>query len=317
MYNIGIDLGGTGIKAGVVNGDNVIIGRGERPTAMPRPAEDIMDDIAEACFLAVKDAGLRMEDIDEVGIGTPGTANNDTGILEFAGNLEMHNYPLAKSLRERLGKPICIANDADSAAYGEVIAGAAKGASDVVCITLGTGVGGGVIVGGRIINGFNHAGGELGHTVIVEGGIQCNCGRKGCWEKYSSANALIEQTREAMEKNKDSKLWEIAGSLENVCGKTAYDGLRAGDETAKEVVDRYVRYLACGIINVINIFQPEILCIGGGISKEKETLLKPLRALVDKERFSKYSVRQTALVPAQLGNDAGIIGAANLYRLKR
>ena len=315
MYTIGIDLGGTGIQAGVVDENNNIIGRGERPTAMPRPADEIMDDAAAACRDAVAQAGLTMDDIESIGIGSPGTANAKTGIIEFAGNLGMKQYPMAKALTERLGKPVYLANDADSAAYGEVIAGAAKGHDNVVCITLGTGVGGGVIIDGKIITGFNCAGGELGHTVIVENGLPCNCGRSGCWEKYASATALINQTREAMEFDRESALWQIAGSLENVNGKTAFDGMRAGDETATEVVDKYIYHIACGLVNVINVFQPAILCIGGGISKEKETLLAPLRRIVEKERFSKYAAQQTELVAAKLGNDAGIIGAANLYRL--
>jgi len=317
MYTIGIDLGGTGVQAGVVDENNNIIGRGERPTNMPRPADEIMDDVAAACRDAVEQAGLTMDDITCVGIGSPGTANSSTGIIEFAGNLGMKQYPMAKALTDRLGKEVYLANDADSAAYGEVMAGAAKGHDNVVCITLGTGVGGGVIIDGRIITGFNHAGGELGHTVIVENGIPCNCGRSGCWEKYASATALINQTRDAMEGDPNSAMWQIAGSLEKVNGKTAFDGMRAGDPTACTVVEKYIYHVACGLINVINVFQPAILCIGGGISKEKENLLAPLRAIVEKERFSKYAAQQTKLVAAQLGNDAGIIGAANLYRLKK
>jgi len=315
MYTIGIDLGGTGLQAGVVDENNNIIGRAERPTGMPRPADEIMDDAAAACREAVEKAGLTMDDIDSVGIGSPGTANTKTGIIEFAGNLGMKNYPMVKALTDRLGKPVYIANDADSAAYGEAIAGAAKGHSNVICITLGTGVGGGVIIDGKIISGFNFAGGELGHTVIVENGLPCNCGRCGCWEKYASATALINQTRDAMENDPESAMWQIAGSLENVNGKTAFDGMRQGDAAAIEVVDNYIYHIACGLVNVINVFQPEILCVGGGISKEKETLLAPLRKIVEKERFSKYSEQQTELVAAMLGNEAGIIGAANLYRL--
>jgi len=317
MFTIGIDLGGTGVQAGVVDENNRIIGRGERPTAMPRPADEIMDDVAAACRDAIAEAGLTIDDIEYVGIGSPGTANSSTGIIEFAGNLGMKQYPMAQALTDRLGKPVFLANDADSAAYGEVMAGAAKGHDNVVFVTLGTGVGGGVIIDGKIITGFNHAGGELGHTVIVEKGIPCNCGRSGCWEKYASATALINQTRDAMEGDPNSAMWQIAGSLEKVNGKTAFDGMRAGDPVAQEVVDKYIYHVACGIINVINVFQPAILCIGGGISKEKENLLAPLRKIVEAERFSKYAAQQTELVAAQLGNDAGIIGAANLYRLKK
>lgn len=316
MYTIGIDLGGTNIKAGVVDDSFNIVGRGERLTAMPRPGDEIMDDIAAASRDAVAQAGLTMDDIAGVGIGSPGTANAETGMIEYAGNLGLENYPMVEALKSRLGKPVFLANDADSAAFGEVMAGAAKGSDNVICVTLGTGVGAGVIIDGKILTGFNHAGGEIGHTVITQNGIPCNCGRNGCWEKYASANALVEQTQNAMQKDKASAMWGIAGSLENVNGLTAFDGMRAGDKTAAKVVEDYIGFVACGVINIINIFQPQILCIGGGVSKEKETLLAPLRKIVERERFSRHAKVQTQLVTAELGNDAGIIGAANLYRLK-
>ena len=315
MYNLGIDLGGTGIKTGVVDDNYNIIGRGVADTKMPRPADEIMDDIAAACFDAIKDAGLTMDDIDNIGIGTPGTVNAKTGVLEFAGNLGMHNYPMGEALEKRLGKKVILENDANAAAFGELFGGAAKGAKSAVCVTLGTGVGSGIILDGNIFCGSNFAGGEIGHTVIVVDGLPCNCGRCGCWEKYASATALIAQTKEAMENNPESKMWEIAGgSLDNVNGKTAFDALRANDESGKAVVEKYVKYVACGVINIINTFQPDIVCIGGGISKERDTLLEPMRQIVERERFSKYSVKQTELVAAELGNDAGIIGAAYLFR---
>ena len=195
MYNLGIDLGGTGIKTGVVNDAYEIIGRGSAETKIPRPGDEIMDDIAKACRDAVADAGLTMDDIAHIGIGTPGTANSATGILEFAGNLALSNYPMVDALTERLGKKVYIENDANAAAFGEAIAGAAKGVKNAICITLGTGVGAGVIIDGKIFAGANFAGTEIGHTVIMVDGDQCNCGRKGCWEKYASATALISQTR--------------------------------------------------------------------------------------------------------------------------
>ena len=314
MYSLGIDLGGTVIKTGVVDDDFNIIGRGAIPTNMPRPFDEIADDIAEACRMAAADAGIGLSDIKYAGIGTPGTVNPSTGILEFAGNLGVHNYPLREALESRLGMEVYLENDANAAAFGEALAGAAKGCSDAVCITLGTGVGGGFIIGGRIFSGSNYAGTEIGHTCIVYDGLECNCGRKGCWEKYASASALISQTKEAMQADPGSAMWGIAGSLDGVNGKTAYDGMRAGDPSAIAVVDQYHRYIACGIVNVINIFQPEVVCIGGGVSKEGSVIIDPIMEIVKKERFSKYSVKQTALVAATLGNDAGIIGAANLYR---
>lgn len=314
MYNLGIDLGGTVIKTGIVDENFNIIGRGSLPTGMPRPKDELMDEITAAAALAANDADIKLSDIDHAGIGTPGTVIPSTGILEFSGNLDAHNYPMGEALSQRIGKKIYLENDANAAAFGEAIAGAAKGCKDAVCITLGTGVGGGFIIDGRIFSGSNFAGTEIGHTVIIMDGIQCNCGRRGCWEKYASATALISQTKEAMQSHPDSKMWEIAGSLDNVDGKTAYDGMRAGDRIACDVVDQYHKYIACGIVNVINIFQPDIVCIGGGVSKEGSTIIDPVMEIVKAERFSKYSKKQTRLVTAELGNDAGIIGAANLWR---
>lgn len=312
MYRIGIDLGGTNIVAGVVNDSHEIISRAKCKTNMPRPASAIMEDMAKMARQAVADAGLTMDDIAYVGVGCPGTCNAETGVVEYANNLRFENVAMRDDLSGLLGKRVYIENDANAAALGEALAGAAKGAQSCVCITLGTGVGGGIIINGKIYGGFNFAGAELGHTVIMVDGEPCTCGRNGCWEAYASATALINQTRRAMEAHKDSAMWKVAGSLDKVDGRTAFDAMRAGDEAGKAVVDGYINYIACGLINVINIFQPEVLCIGGGICKEGDTLLVPLQAHISKERYSKFSSHQTKLCVATLGNDAGIIGAAFL-----
>ncbi len=312
MYRIGIDLGGTNIVAGVVNADYQIVATAKRKTAMPRPAEEIMEDMAAVCREAVAAAGLTMEDIDGIGVGSPGACNSAEGIVEYANNLNFVGVPMRAFLEERLHKPVSVENDANAAAYGELVAGAAKGKSSCVCITLGTGVGGGVIIDGKIVAGHNFAGAELGHTVIVVDGEPCSCGRKGCWEAYASATALIRQTRRAMEAHPDSKMWAIAGNLDQVNGRTAFDAMRQEDEAGAAVVDQYIRYIACGLTNMINIFQPEVLCVGGGICNEGDTLMKPLRTYVEGERYSQYSKSQTMICAAQLGNDAGIIGAAYL-----
>lgn len=264
---------------------------------------------------AVEDAGLSLEDIHSIGVGAPGTVDPETGIIGFSNNLEFHNAPIADMLKAHFGKDVYINNDANVAAYGEFLAGCGVGTKDFIAITLGTGVGGGVIIDGKIFSGMNFAGAELGHIVIVDDGVRCTCGRKGCWEAYASATGLIRQTREAMEAHPDSKMWEIAGSLDKVNGLTAFDAMRADDAAGRAVTEKYIEYIACGITNVINIFQPEILCIGGGISAEGENLLKPIRAYVEENRFSKHSDKQTVIKKAELGNDAGIIGAACLYKL--
>jgi glucokinase len=312
MYRIGIDLGGTNIVAGVVDENYKIIAKAKRKTRLPRPADDIIRDMAEIAREAVESAGISMDEVAMVGVGSPGTCNPETGIIEYSNNIRFENVHMCDMLGSLLGKDVYIENDANAAALGEALAGAAKGAQNCVCITLGTGVGGGIIIDGKIYGGFNYAGAELGHTVIMVDGLPCTCGRNGCWESYASATALIRQTREAMEKNPDSIMWEIAGSLDNVDGRTSFDAMRKGDTAGKEVVDRYIEYIACGLTNMINIFQPEILCIGGGICKEGDTLLKPLEEYIKSERYSKFSAKQTKLCVAKLGNDAGIIGAAFL-----
>ena len=313
MYRIGVDLGGTNIAVGVVNDDLKIIGRGKVKTKAPRPAEEIFDDIALAVELAVKDAGISMDDVVSVGVGTPGSVNKENGYIEFSNNLEFNQVPAKEMLEARIGKPIYLENDANCAALGEAIAGVGKGVGNFVAVTLGTGVGSGIIVNGKIVSGVNYAGGEMGHTVIMVNGLQCNCGRKGCWEQYASATALISQTKAAMLENKDSKMWQLCnGNVDNASGRTAFDAMRLGDETAQKVVDNYIYYISVGITNIINTFQPEFVCVGGGISHEGETLLAPLRKHVESERYSIYASRQTKIVAAELGNDAGIFGAALL-----
>ncbi len=260
MYTIGIDLGGTNIVASVVDDDYNIIGTSKTPTNSPRSADEIFDDIADVCEEAVKTAGLTMEDIDSVGMGTPGTVNQD-GVIEFANNLAFNNVPARTMLAKRINKPeekVFIENDANCAALGEAYAGCGNGAKDFVAVTLGTGVGSGVIIGGKIVNGVNYAGGECGHMVIVVDGEQCSCGRKGCWEAYASATALIRQTKKAMEEYPDSLMHKLAKEEGKVSGRTAFDAMRLGDIAGIKVVDDYIKYVACGLINIVNALQPEI-----------------------------------------------------------
>lgn len=311
-YYIGIDLGGTNIKAGVVSENFKIVAKASCKTNLPRPGEEICADMAKVALEAVKEAGLTLDDIEAVGIGTPGTANSEAGVIEYSNNLGFLNFPVVKLMKTHIDKPCYVENDANAAAYGEYIAGAAKGANDAVCITLGTGVGGGIIINGKIYSGFNYAGAEIGHTVINVDGPQCTCGRRGCFEVYSSATGLIRMTNEAIAKHPESILKEEADDNGKVSARTAFNAMRKGDAVAKQVVDDYIRYLACGIANTINIFQPDILCIGGGVCNEGDPLLLPLKELVAKEVYTRNSEKNTEIVIAKLGNDAGIIGAAFL-----
>ncbi len=318
MYNIGIDLGGTNIKVGVVDENYNIVGRSNVKTNLPRPSEEVAESIVEAVELACGDANIKISDVNSIGIGTPGVANRNSGIVLHSNNLGFNNFPLGKILSEKLGTHVYVENDANAAAFGEVVNGAGKGYKNVVVITLGTGVGGGIIIDGKIYTGFNFCGGEVGHTVIEYGGRQCSCGRKGCFEAYSSATALINFTKEAMQRNKNTKMWEIAGGdIGIVDGKTAFDGFRAGDETANEVVSMYIGYLGCGLTNMVNIFQPEVLLIGGGICKEGKNLTDPLLKYITEECYCIDPESSTKLDICKLGNDAGIIGAASLYTLNK
>ena len=303
-YYIGIDLGGTNIVAGVVNESYEILAKASVKTNLPRPEQEIAADMAKVTREATEKAGLTMDQIEWIGVGTPGVANSATGIIEYSNNLGFHNTPMVKYLETELGKPTFIENDANAAAYGEYVAGAAKGAKNAVCITLGTGVGAGIIIDGKIYSGSNFGGAEVGHTVISVDGPQC----KGCFEVYSSATGLVRMTKEALEAHPESTMKEE----EHISARTAFNYMRAGDATAKQVVDDYIKYLAAGITNTINIFQPDVLCIGGGVCNEGDPLLVPMKEIVKREVYTRNSEKNTEIVIAALGNDAGIIGAAFL-----
>ncbi len=317
MYYIGIDLGGTNIACGLVDVTGKILVKKSCKTLAQRPASEIMADMAKLVENVILEGGCTKEKIAFCGIASPGIANADTGIIEYSCNLPSFlNFNIVQDLKARTGiSRIGLENDANCAAKGEAEAGAAKDCRSSVFITLGTGVGGGVVLDGKIFHGFNFAGAELGHVVIQEGGLPCSCGRHGCWEAYSSATALCRMTREEMEQNKNSAMWRLCdGTLDKVDGRTAFDAMRLGDESAKKVLDRFTKYLACGITNMVNIFQPEILSVGGGISAEGETLLAPVREILEREQYSRVCKNKTVLKKAELGNDAGIIGAALLWR---
>ncbi len=311
-YYVGIDIGGTNISTGVVDENYNIIGRGKLKTNIGRDYKEILADIIETVRLAVSDAKLENDDIRWIGVGCPGTCNTDTGIVEYSNNLRWLNVPLLADIEEAFGRKTYIDNDANVAAYGEYLAGAAKGAKNAVVITLGTGVGAGIIINGKIFSGSNFAGGEIGHTVIVVDGYECTCGRKGCFEAYSSATGLIRMTREASESHPESKIRQLVEADGRISARTAFNAAKMLDETGIEVVERYIKHLACGITNTINIFQPDILCIGGGVCNEGDALLVPLKKQVAESVYSRNSAKNTEICICSLGNDAGIIGAAML-----
>lgn len=318
MYYIGVDLGGTNIAIGIVNDKFEIVKKGSVPTKPDRGADAVIADMGTLALRLVAEAGLTIDDIEYAGVATPGTANNETGVVEYANNIPFLNYPLAEKLSAILsGKKVYIENDANAAAKAEAIAGVAKGAPISVMITLGTGLGGGIVIDGKVYTGFNFAGGELGHTVIHYGGRQCSCGRKGCWEAYSSATGLVNITKDYItaarkESKKTSMEDMIGGDLSRVSARTAFNAMKEGDEVGAAAVDEYISYLACGIVNLINTFQPNVLVIGGGVCNEGENLMRPLREKVWSQTYSREGTPRTEIKIAALGNDAGILGAAVL-----
>ena len=309
-YYVGIDLGGTNIKAGIVTDSGELLNKESIKTNADRPMEDIIHDMGKLALKVIEEKGLSIEDITAIGIGSPGTPDNEAGVLVYSNNLPFNMAPMRSLIREVVDLPVYIDNDANCAAMAEAVAGAAKGTKESVTITLGTGVGAGVIVRGRIYSGFNQAGSEFGHTVIVSGGQQCSCGRKGCFEAYSSASALIRMTKEAADANPDSKLNDLIREDGKVSGKTAFKAMRMGDEAGAKVVDMYTDYMADGLANAINTFMPEVLVIGGGVCNEGDPLLIPLKEKTLSRPYFGPGVKKTVIKLAEMGNDAGIVGAA-------
>ena len=310
-YYVGIDLGGTNIKAGVVSDKGELLNKVSIKTNADRPMEDIITDMGKLAKQAIEESGIAESDVSAIGIGSPGTPDNKAGTLVYATNLPFVNAPMRKIIRSVIDLPVYIDNDANCAAMAESVSGAAADVADSVTITLGTGIGCGVIVNNRIFSGFNQAGSEFGHHVIMVNGQQCSCGRKGCFEAYGSASALARITEEAAAANPTSilgKLIEENGGHANA--RIAFDGMRAGDDVSANVVDTYIDYLSEGLANAINTFMPEVLLIGGGVCNEGDPLMIPLREKTLNKPFFGPGVRKTEIRVAKMGNDAGIVGAA-------
>lgn len=318
MYILGIDLGGTNIAIGLCNENLEILDKDSVPTQANRESEEIVRDMAELCKTLLSRNDLTIKDVLRVGIAAPGSIDDIGGIVEYSNNIKMENFPIVEIFKKYLPvEHVYIANDANAAALAEDLAGAARGARVSLMLTLGTGVGGGVIMDHKIYAGSVNSGGtELGHTVICAGGRQCSCGRKGCLEAYASATALTKITQEKMDelslKGIPSKLFEVAKNEGKVSARTAFDAMRLGDPYAQKLVDDYIFYLAEGVTNMINIFQPDILTIGGGVCNEKDYLMVPLLRHVEREQYTRDSKKKTTVMIAKLKNDAGIIGAAGL-----
>ncbi len=310
MNYLGIDLGGTNIKGGVVNEAGEILREASRPTRVERGPEAIADEIA--ILIRELEEG---ETFAGVGLGCPGTVDDESGEVVCAFNLNLIHYDMRAALKARTGYEVRLGNDANVAALAEAVLGAGKGAHSVVVLTLGTGVGCGVVIHGRMLTGWTGAASELGHMVIAEDGAPCTCGRKGCFEAYASATALIRMTTEAMARYPESAMHDVARENGTVDGRTAFMAKERGDAAGTEVVKNYVKYLATGVANVINIFFPEIIAFSGGVANQGEALLEPLREEVRRQEFGfAYVKKHAQLVQCTLGYQAGLLGAALLAR---
>ena len=316
-YYAGIDLGGTFIKCGLVDETGNIICKDKIPTGKERPYREIAADMANLVFALADRAQIGRQDVKAVGIGAPGAIDSKNGVIIYINNICWKNVPLCREVSAAVGLPAYITNDANAAALGEHFCGAGKKYSSTIFVTLGTGVGGGIVIDGKLFEGNKSAGAEIGHEVIRFGGEKCTCGRRGCFEAYASATALIAQTRRAMLKDRDSALWKLCGGeLERVDGKTAFDGMRAGDKCGERVVKRYIGYLAEGITNLANVFRPEAILLGGGVCAEGDNLLKPLKRKVHRLLYGGTKYAPVEIAVASLGNDAGLCGAARLAMVK-
>ena len=311
-YYVGIDLGGTNIASAVVDEFGNAYGRSWRKTATPRAYNEIFDDMALCAKEAALNSGIKWENIESVGIGCPGAINKETGYVDFSNNLDFYDVPITEYMEKALGKKVYVENDANAAAWGEFVAGSGKNTDSMILLTLGTGVGSGIILNGHLMRGAFGTGAELGHSVIVSGGKKCTCGRYGCLETYASATALEKLAKKAMKLNPNCAMWKLTkGNADKVSGKTVF---LADDDIARDVIDVYLSYLSEGIVNIVNMFQPEVICLGGGVSGAGERILEPIQNAIKEKAFARFGKKHTKMKIASLGNDAGIIGAALLWK---
>lgn len=309
-YIVGIDLGGMSAKAALFDNDGRIVAKKNVATDISDGFEGIAAKLAQTAKTVAAEAGVDFSEVAGLGIASPGVVNSKTGVVLKWGNYGWLNAPLGQRVEELTGKKAYVANDANAAALGEAKFGASSVYQSSIFITLGTGIGGGIIVDGKMLEGYMSAGAEIGHMILREEGLLCGCGRHGCFECYASATALVRQTKKKMEDNLASKMWEVAeGSLDNVDGKTAFTAARMGDHDAQTIVNKYISYLSEGIADLVNILRPEAIVLGGGVANEGEALFEPLRKAVDARSYISFDVVPLKIVGAKLGNNAGMYGA--------
>ncbi len=308
-HYFGIDIGGTYIKGAIVDESGNILIKDKVPTESNLGGDKIVENVELLCNTLLLGAKMKLSDISAIGIGVPGMINTEEGIVVKSGNLGLRNFEIKKKVTEKIPLPCKVSNDANIAALGEMKYGYGGKYKNVFFITLGTGVGSGIIIDGKLYEGNRGAGAEFGHVVMKIGGEPCKCGRRGCIEAYASATALIRETKKAMQNHKDSKLWEL-GSIDAVDGKSAFD-FAERDVYAKAVVDEYVEILSAGITNIANLLRPEAIIIGGGVCAQGDNLLNPIKEYLSKEIFAGgENSPAVEILTAKLANDAGCLGAA-------
>lgn len=314
-YIIAIDLGGMSAKGAAFSLDDELLCESRIHTNACDGFEKTVEKLYSLVQELQEKGNLLSDELLGIGVGSPGVVDSQSGVVLRWTNFGWNNVPLAETLSKLSGVKVVIANDANVAALGESKFGATAQYQSSILLTLGTGIGGGMVFDGKLIEGYKCAGAELGHITIREGGLLCSCGRKGCYEKYASATALIRQTRHAMVENLQSVMWELAeGNIERVDARTAFIAARQGDETAKKVIEQYVGYLSEGIADFVNILRPEAIVLGGGVANEGEALFEPLRKAVDERSYIAMDIVPLKIVGAKLGNKAGVYGAYSLMK---
>jgi glucokinase len=311
MYTIGIDIGGMSVKVGLVDENGKIIEKNVEKTIPGY--QNVINNMVSQVNRLLKSNNLTIKYIKGIGVGCPGAVSGKKGIIDVLPNLEWENVPLVKLLQDALGVKVLISNDANVAHLAEAVFGVAKNVNDSIMLTLGTGIGGGIVINKKLYEGTDSKGAELGHSTLILGGKPCSCGRSGCIETYVSATALMAQTREAMLEDKSSKMWDfVGGNINNVNGRTAFECAKTGDATAEKVVSNYVMYLSESLMNMMNIFRPEMIILGGGVSGQGDYLINRINEYCEKYDYGYHGAPKPEIVIARFGNDAGIIGAAAL-----
>lgn len=314
---VGIDLGGTAIKIGIVNKMYDIVAQTSIPTEAERPYEQVIEDMGKSAVALLEDNGYDLGRCLGVGVGSPGTVDSEKGVVLYSNNICWNHVPLADELQKYLPVPVYINNDANCAALGEVVKGAASGYQNAAFLTLGTGVGGGIVIGGKIFEGGHPGGVELGHIKNGSEGKKCTCGRYDCLETYASATALIDDAKKMAAQHPESLLWELCGhSLDKMNAKIPFDAAAAGDSCGQKLIENYGKHLADGITDIANIFRPDVIVLGGGVCAQGENLTAPLNKYLKENCFGASVSYVPQVVTAQNGNDAGIIGAASLVEVE-